>query len=302
MNEQGERKEGAQNGSSVPELSAFRETAETITRLGFVLVVGCYIAGLIILNLHLGQYGVTELGFLQIKYVMVGALWAVLVGSTYFAFYYTVWNVKARYREWQEGGRRVGRGVLLVLLVITAPASVTYGLPFLSDNELIVWPTKNLLQTLSVLGLLGVSAVTVEVLIQDVRGALSRLPSAEVSRNADSVANRAAAYMPFYRILGLITLLGAYATWAFPKFLPALGGGKLQKVESLAKGDQINSFLSLGLNVSPKDRKVGPLELIFESTDSLTVEPPKIANPDGRIKVIRIKKDLIDAVIYLTKK
>ncbi len=67
-----------------------REVAETLARLGAVFFGAAYVVGFLILNVQLGAYGVIELSFAQPRYVLVGALWMLLVASAYYSVFFAV--------------------------------------------------------------------------------------------------------------------------------------------------------------------------------------------------------------------
>lgn len=306
MEESGNRKERGQNQSRLSKLSAARETAETIARFGFALVGWCYVVGLMILNLHLGQYGVVNLNFLQVEYVLAGALWTGLVGYTYAFFYYAIWAVRSTYEEWKGEGRRLGLALKTGLMIIGLPGFLFYAVTLLSGNELglitLLFATESALPTLAVLGILAGTAVMFPLLSEDIQSLLQSVTNGQASAGRDATRRRAIFFLPFYRIIALLPLLTLYALYAYPRFLPAWGGGKKQVVEFIAKSGHTSTFASMGLRVGSENRKVEPLEVIFESSDFFTVAPTKDMNPEGRLKAIRINKDLIDAAIYLGKK
>ena len=78
-----------------------------------------------------------------------------------------------------------------------------------------------------------------------------------------------------HRIVLIIGCILTYALLVFPKFSSALGGGQQQKVEFVVNVDHIATVNSIGLQVSPELRRVGPLEVIFESSDFFVLAPPK---------------------------
>jgi hypothetical protein len=80
-----------------------------------------------------------------------------------------------------------------------------------------------------------------------------------------------------------------------------MGGGKKQKVEFVIKYDQMSAISAVGLQVAPESRKLGPLEVIFEASDFFLIAPPQDFN-NKSVKAIRIRKDAIDAALYLSDK
>src|ERR1044072_6874484 len=79
---------------------SWKDSIEIASKLILSIVGICYVAGLLILNIHLRKYGVFHLNFLQIQYVMVGALWIFLCGSMYCFYYQVIVTNKPNFREW----------------------------------------------------------------------------------------------------------------------------------------------------------------------------------------------------------
>jgi hypothetical protein len=98
--------------------------------------------------------------------------------------------------------------------------------------------------------------------------------------------------------LMLVVFLSLYSHFVYPKLSPAFGGGKRQKLSLIAKADQIEILNSIGFQLAPDDRKIGPLELIFEASDYYVVAPPEGFTTENKVKAIRIRKDTIDLALY----
>lgn len=71
-------------------VSTWKDRLEVLSKIGLTLIGSSYAIGLLVLNMHIRQYGVAYLNFVQLQYVMVGALWLTLSGATYFAAHFLV--------------------------------------------------------------------------------------------------------------------------------------------------------------------------------------------------------------------
>jgi hypothetical protein len=150
-------------------LSSWRDTVEVISKAGVAVIGIAYIVGLLILNLHIRKYGVYYLSFLQIEYVMVGLLWAFLVGLIYCFLFLVLYRIKDTYQESQTKGRRVWHimwKILKILFVVfTLFSSLSYVLSILSDNELTMLRLWNWI----VIGVLTINALALITLGGNVR-------------------------------------------------------------------------------------------------------------------------------------
>ena len=291
-----EQERGHEEKLSLVNLKRYRETIEIITRLGFVLLAGCYVAGLLILNLHLAQFGVLTLNILQVQYMMTGALWIFLIGFVYCFLVYPVYGVKNIYDEWKQGLRL--SPALQVVMVIGSPAILVYVLEFFSGFQLGVLKGSTGLPLLIAVAILGLTAFLFSFMREDLQVLEGRIIE-QASDNVKLSMRWGSLLFGMHRIVLIIGCISTYALLVFPKFSSALGGGRQQRVEFVVSIDHIATVNSIGLQVSPELRRVGPLEVIFESSDFFVLAPPKERQSGEKIKAIRIKKNLIDAALYL---
>ena len=104
----------------------------------------------------------------------------------------------------------------------------------------------------------------------------------------------------FMNSVFILSGLSFYALVAYPRLRAEYGGGKKQKIVLVSKLDQIPTFTLLGFGIGDDGRKVEPVELIFEASDFIIVTLPKSIDPKSGIRSIRIKKDMADAVFYIS--
>src|SRR5215470_8843348 len=70
----------------------------------------------------------------------------------------------------------------------------------------------------------------------------------------------------FTGLVFVLMSLSGYTDRIYPKLSPVYGGGKQQRLILVVKSDQVAQLKSLGINVSPENRQIGPLEVIPSST------------------------------------
>jgi hypothetical protein len=87
----------------------------------------------------------------------------------------------------------------------------------------------------------------------------------------------------------------------FPNVSSVYGGGKIQTADFIVKADQLETVKVLGLNVNENGRMMGPLAVILESPDYFLIKPPE-GYADKQVKAIRLKKDAVDAALYLDER
>src|SRR5437660_2661566 len=63
-------------------LLGLKENAIAISKLGVLGLGACYAIGLLIVNLYLRQYNISQVNLVEAEYVAVGALWMFLMGLT----------------------------------------------------------------------------------------------------------------------------------------------------------------------------------------------------------------------------
>lgn len=272
-------------------LNIIRESAEIIFRLGVVALAACYVIGLLILNLYLREYGIHHVALAQTDYVLVGALWLFLVGATYSVGAW-VWSIiLPEIKGWKESKSKWKSAIkLIIYLVLLVPMS-GYALAQLGEGKISFLSFRYFYVVL----LLFSSALTIYYIIYSCQGLVSTayVPVAPYRR-------RFVQYFVFSQILALLLSLSLYATYVHPYLSPVYGGGMTKPMIFHVKSGAMDTIQTLGFSVSSNDRKLGPLENLFEAPDYFVVLPPDGFGKD--VKSIRLNKDLFDAVIYPEKK
>jgi hypothetical protein len=264
----------------------FRENLELFSRGALAFVGSCYVIGLMIVNLHLRQYGVRYIGFLHLEYVMAGALYLFLVAFVVFFLDYAYHTLTS---SWRVRGK-VRRALAFILSIITL-GLVVNGLASVGGSDLSI--TKAAFWIVFLVILANIACFE-----------LLRRQTVFAWRWIKSTGELNETERPFWFFLLLGLSAGAiymYALGVFPKYSWSIGGGKLQRVQLLPRTDKANNFQAVGLDIDPQTRRTKPFELIFETPDALVVIPPNdVASQSNNTKAIRMRKDSIDMVFYLS--
>jgi hypothetical protein len=268
----------------------WRGLLETLSRLVVGLIGLAYVIGLLILNWHVRKYGIYYLNFLQIEYVMVGMLWACLVGSVYCLLIASFGRAKQIY-EAQKWKARFLTAIYLLLTLFGGFISLVVVISILTEAE-----TVRVAGNWKIIGVLCLNAIAVYNVGSKVLQLRTHLLSERAHREKHE--RFAQLFDVFYTTVLLVVVLGAYSGAVFPRISPTFGGGKPQKAEFLIKADRIDTVKAIGFQLSEGTPKVGPLEVVFEASDFFLIIPPQGFTND-KIKAIRLNKDLIDAAFYL---
>lgn len=266
-----------------------KDLLEEVSKIGFLIFFTCYAIGLLIINLHLAQYGIYHLGFLQIDYVMAGALWLFLVLGTLSCFLHIKDIIKDGWTNWNDG--KISKvlkiiGPLLVIFFVVLFFQIVLDKVTVEPLNYSSW------ETWQIVGNLIVSAVAVSWLKSDFNNIYKTLI------NTDKKTIGTILYRMADRIIWILGIIAWFALFTYPKLNPAFGGGKKQVVEFIVKQDSIPAFTNFGLKLQENSVKSEPLEIVFEDSDYFYLLPPN--NADNSNSAIRIKKDLLDGTIYKT--
>lgn len=267
---------------SPPNLSPLRDSIESATKAGVLVIGTAYIFGLLIINMHLRRYGINYLGFLQIEYVMSGLLWGFLVAFTYslWAFLKFVIRSRTKYVDRKKPIHSVG-GVLLVLVGVLGSYNLyAVTLNFLAEGQIgFGWRVPFWL-------MLNVMILFV---------AIDRAKGFRKDFRAEK------AFDLLYYVGSVVIALSMYTYGVFPKLSQAFGGGSPKAAIFIIKPDQTETISAIGIQSLLENRKVGPVEVIFEASDFFLVNPPRdFAN--SKVRAIRVNKDLIQATLYINDK
>jgi hypothetical protein len=281
-------------GKQYIDFSKWGGPIETASKVAVGMIALAYVVGLLILNQHVRKYGIYYLGFLQIEYVMVGMLWAFLVGLmcclliVIFDRARQIFEARKAANKHKAIVKAAGYFLMACFIGYTALGFV---LSVLTEDNPVRYTGHWTIISALVFGALS---------IFNIRTKVSELGTHLLSEHAQSNKNS-----KFYRIFDLfyftvifVSVLSIYANNAFPKISPTYGGGKPQQANFLIKNDQVETVKAMGLQLPQDNRTVGPLEVVFEASDFFLIIPPQ-GFTNAKIKAIRLNKDLIDAAFYL---
>src|SRR6266516_2970508 len=131
---------------------SIRDVIEVLSKVVIVFVGGCYVIRLLIVNLHLKKYAFSNLGFLQVDYVMAGVVWLFLVGLVVAFVLYLLSKLAAIGEDLTKSSvrmvvTRIGASVTYVVLAFSI---IIYAVILLSDHAFHILS----ITTLTILGLL----------------------------------------------------------------------------------------------------------------------------------------------------
>jgi len=260
-----------------------REMAELIVRLVVALVAVVYIVGLLIVNLHFRRFDLTSFGLVRSEYGLAGTLWlvVVLVSHGFAQLCRSGWSSvrdAGHERRWLKATWH------FVMMLLTAIAFLIWSFDVLTDS---VTSFRSWHMWIVVLTILFVS-VTPNVLIRSIKQAAiawSSDPDAELPIRA-----------LIAQVLTFVASLGIYATFAYPAFPAAYGGGRLLLVRVVLTPEGYAIATRSGFS---RDEIGIPAALVADTAEWLVIAPPDAATPVTlRSKpTLRLRHDVVRAIV-----
>lgn len=281
------------NVPSTANISTWRGLIETVSRIVVGLIALAYVLGLLILNFHVRKYGIYYLNFLQIEYIMVGMLWAFLVGSMC-CLLLVLWHMTKQIYETRKTKAIFGNIFSLLAVAFAGYTSLIYVLNVLTETPTVRF--SGFWRILWALAFACMSIFNLGTKVMDLKGFVF----SEKSQREES-GKFARLFDMSYHTIVIIVALSVYANSVFSKLSPTFGGGKPQNVEFLIKTDERETVKAIGFQLAEDSRTIGPLEVVFEAPEFFLISPPAGLNNE-RVRAIRLNKDLIDAAFYLGSK
>jgi hypothetical protein len=253
---------------------------ETITKTSAMLAVFSYVCGLLVVNVYLFRYGVSDFSIVKPRYVFTGVAATLFFGVSVafiggFGWYFG--RASPRVRTDTVGLRQLGRILrwstrLLVFVVyammILVPAQDRLG--FLPN-----WITSVPLQAVGTIVPLIVVAAAYEagqVLGREPMGATRR---AVVRR----FARENALHLALLALLVFLTYIQLFAATLYPTLPEQLGGGRPSHVRLLIAPEATAGVRDLGVSIAVGGSLSDPVSLLFEGTETYTLR----AGPEGKI-------------------
>jgi hypothetical protein len=285
------------------------------SRSAILLGGACYVAGLLVANLYLGQYGVHNLSILRAQYVLVGALWVFLVASAASFIILASNSVKSAHRQVRSTPgsppslRIVGKSLEASLFIGSEFVTWACLVIFVSGYHLWISPAV----ALRALGILLLSAGAwfaalrdfrwLRVAVADVfilrRGGVRRILKPTPSQLSLSTQAGRGLFELSVRLVLNIGALSAYALYVYPYFPPAIGGGRLPMIALAVAPEHASVLRELGVATPSSGRIFEPLELVMEAGDSFLLALPRNSKLSEKIRSVWIKKDFVDSALYL---
>jgi hypothetical protein len=269
-----------------------KDNIETISK-SFVLLLGiAYVIGLLILNFQLRNSGIHYLNFLQLEYVLVGTLWLFLTFTTYSFLIGTHIYVKSIFSA--NTANRLKRISKALIILIAQLAILLNIIQVLSDYQL---PFTQRSAWIAI-GVLLLHALSFNSILHSIKGDFRIVGLFSVLKgNTWNIV-----FTTMYYLIVFVCGISTYSNFLFPNLSSVYGGGKKQVVEFIVKEEFVPTLQILGVKIDKETKKTEKLEVILESDDDFVISQPIQQNNESKVKSIRIKKDEIDATLYLDNK
>jgi hypothetical protein len=267
------------------------------------LIIGistiCFVLGLIIVNVHLSEYGIYSSELIRSEYMLAGAVYLALVAITTICLHYVV-----RFRKlkilWKRK-RYVTAATRFLFTALIAVALITITLMVISLEQLRLnnpdlWFSILILVSVVLINTYQYKKITDEShknrfrdgsIINKDGEAIKKIGIAVKSERYDPVG------LVFVALLSFL-LIALYALSTYKYIHTSFGGGNKDAVflSPTARGLIVSKALLLPLNES--ETLVGPLEVLTESDKEIIILIPNEIS--GNKVAIRLNKELFDAV------
>ncbi len=269
--------------------TSLKDWIDISAKVAFGALAACYVIGLLVVNFYLRQYGLTQFGLLQVEYVMTGIVWLFLVAFATFAAKYAWHRASAEISDWRAGGKRFWSAVGAVIIIVLLPSFFFQGLSLLTDGSLNLLHWKGYLLGV---GLAIQGTVALRVL------AYLRLIALKV-RDKSILAEKdhTTIYNALYTFVGFLGLIPTCALYLYPLLSPTFAGARASDISMVIKSEQREMMNALGFSITG-ERVTLPVKLILETSEYLLVLPPSQQARTTKVRAIRIRKDLVDAILY----
>lgn len=317
-----------EKSSKVAELNKFGDVGQ----VSAILVAACYISGFVIVNAHLGKYGVRDYAAFTTDYLVAGSLFAVILGIFGFLIGKRVSEVdeffEIRKKKYSDLGA-LGFGwelicvidVMASLAMLLEIAAILVSMllfsyynqklylllgiavcliAFLNFVSTSVAETKRnkwsyLLQVVSEVLIVVVFALLMDGMLESVFFffLLMVVVASIYSDNSSSIPNKHRTSLAIYTgIFVLVILSGSFSYHFYDKIRNSIGGGKPQHIQLLVDSKEVPMLLLERLNI--KNDISSELLLVAQSDREIFLLPVNSSNEN--IQSIRIDRDLVKAI------
>ena len=276
---------------SLPHVRVSASTLEIIWRCALLGSAALYGTGLVIANFNSQLYGLRTLGLVEAQYVLTGGLWLTLTALVYAVMRSAVRWAKA-HGPWR--GRSLKQSAAHALWVLAGWVGLL-GVYSLVINFLGI--RVGSLDSAIILGILMMTSLALIALVQETWQDMKERSQPDDSflvkfRKADSIQIAK-------RVLWFLTALSLYATYAYPRLTPALGGGKPRQAEIIIREDRRSLFDGLAGFKVDKAGRLAPVSVVAETDQSFIVAAPEKTRW-GLLprRSLLLKKELVELVVY----
>jgi hypothetical protein len=267
-------------------LRGLKDWADIGAKTALGTLTASYVMGLLVVNFHLQQYGLTQFGLLHVEYVITGLVWLFLVAfgglTAKRVWHLTAAQVADRTHPW------LARRAMAYFL--SMPCLFFVALSFLTDGTLSPFHWQGYL--------VGAGLALQGRFAMDTWTSLRRVGSRFRDGSILTEKDHSTMYRALFDVVGFFFLVPVYAVVLYPLLSPAFGGAKELDVSMVIKAEQVPVIRALGFSVTD-ERVTAPVKLIIETPEFLLVRPPVQKNRARELKAVRIRRDLVDAVLYV---
>lgn len=261
--------------------TALKTTSSAILALGTV----CYIAGLLIVNLHLAHFGIHSQEFNRTEYVLAGAVFLGLSAGAWYAMVWALEHIKSGYKAYKE--RRYGGVASSAMNVFAAIIAPAYALSLLSSQTLLYTDWRMWVS-------IGALAF-IPWIITGVTKNLKRLWAHYTSNDQGAKGIAETAVGVFQTVVGLTGFLGTYALVTYPHISASYGGGLREPSFILPSKLGFAAASNLGLPIAA-DNEVGPIYILSVSSSEIVLTTDQFGSYGKPGAALRLKRELAEAI------
>lgn len=251
---------------------------ENIIKIVGALVALSYVFGLVVLNVHLGQYGYYSLGLLQLDYIAAG-LWALSpVALIYFLIFAVVFTITQDFLfQDKDSGQPQPKSIVDKITLVFAGLIIGGGLILLFFYCLDISFRKLWLLALGLGFFVGAGLGLMPILMATTKESRERIL-------VGAVLIWMLVLIPFY-----LLFFGRYIYETIPN---KWGGGQMAEVVLVAKDDAARALIeSAGVQFTDA-RKSVPVKLILATEKELLITPTE------QSRGLKLNHELVVAIIF----
>jgi len=272
-----------------------------VTRAVVLSVGFLYVVGLLVVNIDLARYGVTNLDLARPEYIMAGALWLLAIGAPCGLVSVLVMVLR---KPWADKGRRVATCV--VVFVMMVGAAFTFGalLESMSRSLIGLGSSWTMLDRLS-----DIREFSAPVLVNLILSFLIILAGlwtyGALQRSRSEFLAYSCLFVPF-AILMFVFGLTVYALAIFPHLPRYVGGGKKSVVAIALRETRPELTGRLTFPMSPDGRWIGPVSLVTSDEKAITLANVISVGRDDvwkrpRHSAIAVARDWVGVIIFVSE-